>query len=577
MIILKHESALVDKDLAPAYAAINNVKDNEITAMFKKKEDINKMSKSVLKHRIQMLTKKNIQQIQEEMNYTPVDPNETGMNHEILKKLAHCLILLAEGQLELEPQQSKIESTGGNGETTKRTVAAEESAIPATSKKRTADALSPAADTPISKKGRRSLATVSQITTDIVDSPRRGRKSMGAAIMTQSIGTPRASRRTSGAPAATNSLNETSSSEYSVTSVAVRCMGPANGEKLKNLEEEEVEEENGMEGISNPTPAMKEILKKRRSVALTNKSVVGKKSPVKRAAERSVSPTVAKPANETAEFETTVTTFIETKKSASVVKVKKASPVKKKRVTHQPRIEFIGSGNTRGYLIAGDPLQLKIESVSKIIPLSVQFPGAHLSVVHTPHDWSPVDLHRMALTIKNLNLSAGLDSFVILAGTGFKNLKMNSEALEQISKHVQFITFHREDANKDEPPNGKLREITTLFLVAYVFPGCDKEGSELPCQMVNDGYTNCFRCKDVAQLEYSILDCFSEKGDWVLDVNCEKRKLTLAAQEQGRNSIAISPLKDDLEDLGNYLRTQSLKNDDTYSTDDGLVCELTNL
>ena len=43
-------------------------------------------------------------------------------------------------------------------------------------------------------------------------------------------------------------------------------------------------------------------------------------------------------------------------------------------------------------------------------------------------------------------------------------------------------------------------------------------------------------------------------GDWLLDINCEKRKLTLAAQEQGRNSIAISPLKEDLEDLGNYLR-----------------------
>ena len=38
-------------------------------------------------------------------------------------------------------------------------------------------------------------------------------------------------------------------------------------------------------------------------------------------------------------------------------------------------------------------------------------------------------------------------------------------------------------------------------------------------------------------------------------MNCEKRKLTLAAQEQGRNSIAISPLKEDLEDLGNYLRS----------------------
>ena len=36
---------------------------------------------------------------QEEMNYKPVDINETGMNIDIMKKLAHCLILQANGEL----------------------------------------------------------------------------------------------------------------------------------------------------------------------------------------------------------------------------------------------------------------------------------------------------------------------------------------------------------------------------------------------------------------------------------------------------------------------------------------------
>ena len=40
------------------------------------------------------------------MNYKPVDINEIGINHEVLKKLAHCLILLAEGQL--QPQERYV-------------------------------------------------------------------------------------------------------------------------------------------------------------------------------------------------------------------------------------------------------------------------------------------------------------------------------------------------------------------------------------------------------------------------------------------------------------------------------------
>eukprot|EP00088_Acartia_fossae_P049976 TRINITY_DN5552_c0_g1_i3.p1 TRINITY_DN5552_c0_g1~~TRINITY_DN5552_c0_g1_i3.p1 ORF type:complete len:212 (-),score=20.70 TRINITY_DN5552_c0_g1_i3:379-921(-) len=179
----------------------------------------------------------------------------------------------------------------------------------------------------------------------------------------------------------------------------------------------------------------------------------------------------------------------------------------------------------------------------------------------------------MAIGVKTLNLSAGLDKFVLLVGTGFRNLKMNAEGLEKLTKHVQYVTFHREDANKDEPPTGKLRETISLFLVAYIFPGCEVPGSTLPERMVADGYTTCFRCDSIAKLESSIIDCFSEKGEWVLDIFSERRKLALAAMEMGRNAIAVTPDKEDLENLGDYLRTLAMQNDDSYSTIDGLVSE----
>ena len=98
----------------------------------------------------------------------------------------------------------------------------------------------------------------------------------------------------------------------------------------------------------------------------------------------------------------------------------------------------------------------------------------------------------MTKHIKMINKEAGLDSFVVLVGTGLTNVHMNIEALSRHTKHVQFVTFHREDANLDVE-TGKLRETTSFFIAAYFFPGCDKEGSNLPTKMVRDGYTTCFR------------------------------------------------------------------------------------
>ena len=60
--------------------------------------------------------------------------------------------------------------------------------------------------------------------------------------------------------------------------------------------------------------------------------------------------------------------------------------------------------------------------------------------------------------------------------------------------------------------NQKLRQTTSHFLVAYFFPGCDDLDSELPTKMVRDGYSTSFRCDNIAHLEKSIIDCFTETG-----------------------------------------------------------------
>jgi len=555
MIVLTTENSLENVDLTAAFQA---VKENvTVSARFKKKEDLVNISKSILKHRIQTLTGRNIKKIEEEMKYRPVDVNETGMNIDVMKKLAHCLILLAEGELE------------GDAAAPEEPAPAPTPIQPLAGKKRPAPS-STVNEVPAksAKVGRRSLAA-SRVT-DTPDAPspaRRGRKSIATPLVTEQTATPNRLSRRSIASTSTAIINKSSkktksslnTSDTSEASVTVRCMGPVNGstDKLQDLNEEmeeEVEDSDG--GMSNPTPAMKEMMKKRKSLASTKSS-----TPAKRAAKESTTPD--KRAAKGSPLKAQVS-------PAKKVALKPAPALKPK---HQPRPEFIGLEGSRTYLMAGEPLGIKLEQISKNIPLSVNFPGAHLAVVHTPAEWTPSELFSMTKQIKYLNKAAGLSNFVVLIGTGLTNVHMNIEAMMRHTKHVQFITFHREDANKDVE-TGKLRETTSFFLAGYFFPGCDKEGYTLPHKMVRDGYTTSFRTSGIEELETSIIDCFSEKGEWVMDFFCGKRKLTLAAAERGRNGIAVHHNEEDLEELGDYLRTAALKLDPTYRQEDGLVVNL---
>ena len=227
------------------------------------------------------------------------------------------------------------------------------------------------------------------------------------------------------------------------------------------------------------------------------------------------------------------------------------------------------------YLVNGEPLELKYSKMISTLPLSVKLPGFQLTMVHTPQDWQPPQVFLLGRQLKTFNKEAGLDNFVVIVGTGIRNANLNMEALERHTKHVQFVTFHREDqAVEAGQETGKLRETTTHFLTAYFFPGCEAEGSVLPSKMVRDGYTTSFRCDSAAHLESSIIDCFTEQGEWILDLCPGKRKLVIAAGEKGRSAVALNTDMEELEDTGNYLRTIAMKSDKTYRDKDGLVVSM---
>ena len=68
---------------------------------------------------------------------------------------------------------------------------------------------------------------------------------------------------------------------------------------------------------------------------------------------------------------------------------------------------------------------------------------------------------------------------------------------------------------------------------------------------MRDGFTTCFVTDSTLHLESSIIDCFSEEGlylhkmdeldkailisgEWLLDIACGSRQLSVAALERGR-------------------------------------------
>lgn len=103
-LILSSETGLVGADLSKVYHHFNLAPDSNSLppsgerARFKKKEDLEKQAKSILKHRIQLLTGKNMAQLEQDLGFDLLRDG-VGMNVHQTRRLAHFLILEANGQL----------------------------------------------------------------------------------------------------------------------------------------------------------------------------------------------------------------------------------------------------------------------------------------------------------------------------------------------------------------------------------------------------------------------------------------------------------------------------------------------
>ena len=198
---------------------------------------------------------------------------------------------------------------------------------------------------------------------------------------------------------------------------------------------------------------------------------------------------------------------------------------------------FPGAEESTIYLASGNPKELTYKTVIQLAP---EFEGANLTIVHTPVEWDAMDIFNLTKNIRKINWKANLDSFLVLVGYGISNVHLFRDALEAQTKHVQFLVFERADQILADHQN-KLREVASFFLLAYFFPGCDKENSEPPQPMVRQGFTNYFQAKNAEDLENRIVDVLTEEGDWILDLSCRNEEICLAAQKSGRSALAIDP------------------------------------
>lgn len=172
---------------------------------------------------------------------------------------------------------------------------------------------------------------------------------------------------------------------------------------------------------------------------------------------------------------------------------------------------------------------LEFTKVQKLV--GPNFQGANLIFLHTPVEWSPADVFTLVMNVKLLNRKAKLNSFLVLIGCGVSNVNLFRDALYSHSKHVQLVVFENEEMNKNAESNATmLRDTTALFLLAYFFSGCEDENTLPPSRMTRPGATTCFRTKSAEDLENTVIHTFSEEGDWVFDVCCKGRELSLAGK-----------------------------------------------
>ncbi len=495
--VLSEDATLVGESLdllfryfkKPTSSADETLRTMEVR--FKKKEPIDSIAKSVLKHRIQTITGKSMAELETTCGSKLEDVAQ-------IKRFARLAILHASNNLAALPESPKPEQKR------KRQLPNEE-----------------APSGPSSKRGRRSLAVTPASTSG------QQQNGHGAGI----------ERRTNPVLAARKS------SRRSVAPEMLRTERKDDKDILKSLG-------------PNPTPQM--IAQKRRSMAVVaaskNKSEAGSIS-----FKEPTTPPSKKTVNKTPLPKTPIPVVQRGKKRLAEAA---EAPAK---------IAFSGEKDSSLLLVEADVSKTrqmaKVLDHANVLQASEgKFTGAHLTVVHTPAFWGAMDLFTLIQSIKSLNKKCGLENYLVLVGCGISNIHLLREAIQTFTKRVQLVTFELTDTvsvkivclttflhinssfqNLRNPDNDHfLRETTSQFLLAYFYPDCLDEDKRPEVKMVRPGLTTCFCMASVEELENSIVHAMSEEGDWILDLCCGGRELSLAAQKSGRNALAIDGSLDKL-------------------------------
>ena len=105
----------------------------------------------------------------------------------------------------------------------------------------------------------------------------------------------------------------------------------------------------------------------------------------------------------------------------------------KKRVKTRPaQIHYSGDKDCAIYLVQANIQDRKgghLDLKKLKHHVSSDFSGANLTFLHTPVEWSATDVFSMAMNIKLMNRSAGLDTYLVLVGCGITNVNLFKDAL----------------------------------------------------------------------------------------------------------------------------------------------------
>ena len=334
--------------------------------------------------------------IESEIGY--ISPDGTGLTVDMLRRLAHFLILEACGELENIPEpvlpkahaQEKVQTPARR----KRLLVNEDNDMTSVITEQE----------PISKRAKKISRAVDDASSiPMSQSVRSTRKSLAPDVL----------RKMS-----SNVHKAESPSKIYVEEQNVGCRLKAHNATKNSVEN--IEQDNNMlsdiDSLNlgpNPTPQM--IARKRRSLAVTgrNTSITPSKNTPSKLGNISLANNDIQESAKIIQKEATSSNdYIVSKEMPSTSKKMSqktiVSRATKLATTMPPLIGYPGSGNNEVFLAESQISCLKYEDIKKQIQ---SFTGANLTVLHTPCDWGALEVFNLVMSIRQLNRKASVTTF----------------------------------------------------------------------------------------------------------------------------------------------------------------------